>query len=429
MTKRYNPRLDHPSIPPHSDHSSGHAAICPASLGSESTPTPLESESVQADFVARGHSGAISFAGRLLLLLLALLLAGCGLPGTIAKEGHIPNVGPAPTSTPLPPVQLPQDEAPHRDLTEWWYYTGHFAGADAHGQQHTYGFELTVFQTLRGQLPPYYAAHYAISDLTRGQFYYAERSAFGSFAALPPPNSTSGFNLPVGDWRINGLDGHDMLHAMMDGYAIDLALADQHPRVALHGGDGVITYGVAGFSYYYSRPLMAVSGAILDHGVTVNVTGHAWFDHQWGDFVSLAGAGWDWFSIQLSNSTQYMLYIIRDEQKRPISVVGTTIAQDGSTSEIPTGAIHISATSAWTSPHTGGVYPAGWRIELPSISLTETPELGDQELLTQSTGVAYWEGAVWITGAVDGHPITGEGYTELTGYAKLPASAGATPAP
>ncbi len=382
--------------------------------------------------LCRGGAGGEVGRGLGLVLLLALLLAGCGLPGTIAQEGHISQVGPAPTPTPLPPVQLPQDEAPHRNLTEWWYYTGHFSGVDGQGKQHAYGFELTFFQTLRGQLPPYYAGHYAISDLSRGQFHYAERTAVGSLAALPPPNSTSGFDLPIGDWRIKGLGGHDALHAGMDDYAIDLALADQHSHVALHGGNGIITFGVAGFSYYYSRPLMVVSGVISDHGTRIAVSGHAWFDHQWGDFVVLAGAGWDWFSLQLSSGTQDMLYIIRDEQKRAVSVVGTAIARDGSTSEIPTAAIHITPTGAWTSPHTSGVYPSGWRIELPSVTLTETPELGDQELLTQSTGVAYWEGAVWITGQADGRPVTGEGYTELTGYARLPASAvapGGAPTP
>src|SRR4029077_20485583 len=85
-----------------------------------------------------------------LVALLALLVAGCGLPGTIEQKGRIPDAGPSPTPTPLPPITFPQDEAPHRNLTEWWYYTGHFHGDDAQGKQHEYGFELTVFQTLRG---------------------------------------------------------------------------------------------------------------------------------------------------------------------------------------------------------------------------------------------------------------------------------------
>jgi predicted secreted hydrolase len=357
------------------------------------------------------------------LLALALLLAGCGLPGTIAKEGHIRMAGPAPTIAPLPPVQMPQDEAQHRDLTEWWYYTGHFAGRDASGQQRVYGFELTFFQTLRGQLSPYYAGHYAISDITRGQFHYAQQTAFGSFAALPAPGSTAGFDIPLNGWRISGLGGHDAVQASMDGYAVDLRLADQHPHVVLHGGNGIITYGSAGYSYYYSRPLMSITGSVTDHGQQIAVSGQAWFDHQWGNFVSLAGGGWDWFSIQLSNGAQYMLYVIRDNDKRPISVVGTAVARDGSAHEIPSGQISITPTGSWTSPHTGGVYPSGWKIDLPTegVTLNESPELGDQELVTaQSTGVAYWEGAIWITGQAQGGPVTGQGYTELTGYAQLP---------
>ncbi len=80
----------------------------------------------------------------------------------------------------------------------------------------------------------------------------------------------------------------------------------------------------------------------------------------------------------------------------------------------------------WTSHVTGGVYPSGWRVTIsdPAISLTLTPALLDQELVTaQSTGVAYWEGAVRITGRANGAAITGQGYVELTGYATLPPGA------
>ncbi len=102
-----------------------------------------------------------------LIGLLALLVAGCGLPGTIEQKGRIADAGPSPTAPPLPPITFPQDEAPHRNLTEWWYYTGHFHGTDAQGKQHEYGFELTVFQTLRGQVsallrrPLCYQRHHA----------------------------------------------------------------------------------------------------------------------------------------------------------------------------------------------------------------------------------------------------------------------------
>jgi predicted secreted hydrolase len=169
---------------------------------------------------------------------------------------------------------------------------------------------------------------------------------------------------------------------------------------------------------------MLAQGTVLDHGQRVPVTGQAWMDHQWGNFVSLAGSGWDWYSIQLDDDTEYMLYVIRDAQKRPIETFGTYVGVDGSATEIAPSAIHTSATGTWTSPATGGVYPSGWTVALDAPrpgALTLTPLLRDQELVTaQSTGVAYWEGAVSVAGRLGGRPIHGEGYVELTGYAHVP---------
>ncbi|HEU5344332.1 MAG TPA: lipocalin family protein [Ktedonobacterales bacterium] len=361
------------------------------------------------------------------LLALIALLAGCGVPGTIHTQSTLPPTRATATPAPLPPVAFPLDEAPHNDLTEWWYYTGHLRGADARGQAHTYGFELVFFQTLRGDLLPYYAAHFAVSDITAGAFHYDERAGFASSPApaIGTTNPAQGFDLALGGWTVRGLDGHDQLSAALDGYSIQLNLTDELPHAILHNGNGIISYGAGGFSYYYSRPLMAVSGALLDHGAQVQVTGQAWMDHQWGNFVSLQGAGWDWYSIQLADHTEYMLYVIRDAQKQAVATFGTYIAADGAASEIPPQQIETQATGSWTSPVTGGVYPSGWRVTLPGqqVSLTLTPLLLDQELVTaRSTGVAYWEGAVGVSGTAAGKPVTGEGYVELTGYASIPSS-------
>ncbi len=366
------------------------------------------------------------------LLLLLLLLVGCGVPGTIPTGGSLPAAGAAPSPTPLPAVRFPQDEAPHTDLTEWWYYTGHLRARDAQGREHTYGFELTFFQTSRGQLSPYYAAHFAISDITRGQFHYDERAGFEPSSVIPPAGSTRGFHLALGGWTLQGVNGHDTLSASMTDYSFALSATDQLPQPVLHGGNGLISYGPAGFSYYYSRPLLAVAGTLTDHGTKLQVTGTAWMDHQWGNFISVNGSGWDWLSIQLADHTEYMLYDIRDAQKRTVALVGTAVAADGTVREIPSSAIHIEQLGTWTSPHTGGVYPSGWRVTLdqPGISLTLTPRLRDQELVTaKSTGVAYWEGAVSISGHSNGRAVTGEGYVELTGYATIPSSAQGSPLP
>lgn len=369
--------------------------------------------------------------GGLALVLLALLtLAGCGLPGTVATAGQLPPASAAPTATPLPPIQFPQDEAPHHDLTEWYYYTGHFSGTDSSGQTHDYGFELTFFQTLRGNLSPYYPAHFAISDITRGQFHYAQHLATLPLSTIPSPGSTNGFHLNVDGWTTSGLNGHDQLAASMPDYTINLNLTDELPHPILEGGNGLISYGGAGYSYYYSRPLMTVGGTITDHGAQIAVHGQAWFDHQWGDFLSLAGSGWDWYSIQLSNHTEYMLYEIRDSNHQSVSMVGTYVDASGNAHEIPGQDIHSQAIGSWTSPVTGGTYPSGWQVTLtnPNVTLTITPQLKDQELVTtQTTGLAYWEGACSMQGQAEGQSVTGEGYVELTGYASIPASGISTP--
>ena len=46
-----------------------------------------------------------------------------------------------------------------------------------------------------------------------------------------------------------------------------------------------------------------------------------------------------------------------------------------------------------------------------------TTPLNDQELaLERSTGVAYWEGAIDVSGSSGGKPVAGAGYLEMTGY-------------
>jgi predicted secreted hydrolase len=360
----------------------------------------------------------------LLLLLVLPLIAGCGLPGTIPSGGHLEQVNSTPAPAALAPIQFPQDEAPHHDLTEWWYYTGHVQGVDAAGKTHDYGFELTFFQTLRGALSPYYAAHFAVSDISAGAFHFDQRAGFEPPSVIPPQGSRAGFNLALGGWSMRGLDGTDHLSAEMNDYAISFQLVATKP-VVLHGSSGLITYGPAGFSYYYSRTRMRVTGDLTNHGQTMQVTGQAWMDHQWGNFVSLLGSGWDWYSIQLDNNTEYMLYIIRDGQKTRVAAVGTYVASNGPFSQIGADDIDIHALSTWTSPHTGAVYPSGWTVDIGSqhLSLTLAPELLDQELVTTaSTGNAYWEGAVRIQGSLGSAEITGVGYVELTGYAPDPSS-------
>ncbi len=358
-----------------------------------------------------------------LLLILALLLSSCGFPGVVSTSAQLPAVNLSPTTTPLPPVRFPQDEAAHRDLTEWWYYTGHLNATMPGGKVHHYGFELVFFQALRGDLPPVYAAHFAISDITRGEFHFDQRRLTEANAVIPDGTSTSGINVQINDWSIKGVNGSDHLVAKMNNYALQIDLNGLKPAT-LHNGNGLITYGLGGFSYYYSRTHMSLSGMLVDHNQPLQVSGEAWMDHQWGNFLTLNGGGWDWFSIQLNDNTEMMLYLIRDASGKTISTYIGYIGPQARGFLLPASALNVTVLSHWRSSVTGANYPSGWRLEIndPKLqaSLILVPELKDQELVVyQSTGNSYWEGAVSIQGQSAGQVVQGEGYVELTGYAHL----------
>jgi predicted secreted hydrolase len=155
-------------------------------------------------------------------------------------------------------------------------------------------------------------------------------------------------------------------------------------------------------------------------GAWVAVEGQAWMDHQWGNFVVPSGGGWDWFSLQLADNTELMLYVLRTPEGETTAVYGTRIEADGSARDLAEGAIEITPTGHWTSPHSGGTYPLGWRIEAPdeALRLWVTPRLDDQELYFPGAAVEspiYWEGAVLVEDERGSE--VGLGYVELTGYA------------
>ena len=350
----------------------------------------------------------------------------------LSEAPLVVRTAPSPTPASHPPVRFPADEAPHDVLAEWWYYTGHL-----HDESGAYfGFELVFFRGVRGDRPPGYAAHFAVTDVERSRFTYDQRQDVALREAARPEAAGSGqrppgvvallpvgggFDLQLGGWSMRGLNGRDALRAELPGYALELQLSARKPP-ALHLGappvfPGLISFGPAGYSYYYSRTHMEAAGTLTLAGRPRSVTGTAWMDHQWGDFLVLGGGGWDWFAVSLDDERELTLSLIRDEGGQTVVQYGTLVTAAGEARHIPPGAFTLAATAQWRSARTRVTYPAGWRIGVPGedLDVTLTPVLSDQELDTRaSTGVIYWEGAVAVHDA-HGAPV-GKGYVELTGY-------------
>jgi predicted secreted hydrolase len=163
---------------------------------------------------------------------------------------------------------------------------------------------------------------------------------------------------------------------------------------------------------------MTTKGTLSVGRRTVNVNGESWFDHEWSTSVLGPDAvGWDWFSLQLSDGRELMLYLVRLNDGGVEAVSGGTLVErDGSLRPVKLSDFSLEPSGAtWTSPVSQAVYPIGWRLRVPAagLDLTVEPFFPAQEMQLSFT---YWEGAVRVSGVSGGQPVTGQGYVELTGY-------------
>ncbi len=392
------------------------------------------------------------------LATVAALAAACGGGPILANPPAIQPPVPQPTAEPTRPadpvpVELPRDDGPHQRLMEWWYYTGHLVGGRDEGLSVTrrFGFEFVVFRGERGAFPTIWASHFALTDETGRQFHYAQRAEVGDAvdrSALLTDGTSLGFDFELSGsdptqpgsverppWQMTGANGSDRLRvtlapdeALVAGLpSLDLALElETRKPPVLHDRDGWIDFGPAGSSYYYSRTDMQAQGVLTIGDDTYRAEGTGWFDHQWGDYITVGGGGWDWFAINLEDGTDLTFSQVRDADGSYPLVYGTIVGANGAARHLERDEFTIEATQRWTSPKTGATYPAAWHITVPGDGLVIdlVPAVADQELDTRpSTGVVYWEGSQLVsarrtTGRRLGDvQLGGEAYVELTGYA------------
>jgi predicted secreted hydrolase len=323
--------------------------------------------------------------------------------------------------------QFPRDHGPHPEYqTEWWYYTGNLGTQDGR----RFGYQMTIFRRAITPTPPdadasewrtnqVYLAHFTVTDVEGDRFYHHQRFSRGG-ADLAGATVEPGFRVWLEDWQVVARNDDATLTAINaegDGVSVDLTLEQVKPP-ALQGEGGLSPKSdePGNASYYYSLSRLLTEGTVTVDGETFTVSGTTWMDHEFSTSALGSDAvGWDWYGLHLDDNRELMLGQIRLEGGGIEPVFGGTVVfPDGSTRLLDASAITVEPTGLWASPHTGATYPAGWALNVDTgepepLRLTLTPLVDDQEL---TEGIAYWEGAVRITG-----DVTGYGYVELTGYA------------
>ena len=331
---------------------------------------------------------------------------------------------------------FPKDHGAHPGYrTEWWYYTGNLQAESGA----RFGYQLTFF---RSQISPpgadqkwprptsawraqqIYLGHAAISDISGQRHMRAEQVAREALGLAGTFETAAENVIFIKNWRAQiGEDSH-VLKAIADEFSYELTLQPVKQPV-LHGQAGYSRKGSKPqqASCYYSFTRLKSSGTLTVGGNTMKVAGLSWMDHEFSTAPLEPGiVGWDWFSLQLSDQTEIMLYQFRNEKggMSPASS-GTYIDASGKPRHLTIDDFSIEVLDRWKSPRSRALYPTKWRLTIfaLSIELNLDSNLSDQEMQTPaSTGVTYWEGSVSINGSVAKHPVEGMGYVELTGYAE-----------
>lgn len=397
--------------------------------GLESGPTTKISRGGEVPPENKRTSGALRFC--VILLYVALSAVSVSEFAAVAQQGdagYLAVTGPC-------QLQFPTDHGAHPGYrTEWWYYTGNLQS----DRQRSLGFQLTIFRrrisppdalktwpdpASRWRTQQIYLGHAAVTDIAGGRHIFAESIARGALDLAGVRQSDGRTTVFVNKWSIDIRPDLHRLQATAPDFSLDLELHPVKPPV-LHGDRGYSRKGDAAerASCYYSFTRLQTAGRIQIGEKLFEVRGSSWMDHEFSTASLQPGiGGWDWFSLQLDDGTDVMIYLLRQDDGR------VHPASSGSLIDAGGGSIHLTASDFtvgvldhWESPQSETTYPAAWavRIDRGAIDITVGASLADQELQTAATtGVTYWEGSVEVSGTAKGRPVAGKGYVELTGYA------------
>ena len=342
-------------------------------------------------------------------------------------------------------IAFPRDEGSHPDhRIEWWYVTGQLDD-DASKARAPLGFQVTFFRVRTGLAadnPSNFAprqvlfAHAAIADRASGKLHHAQRSARTGFDLAFAREGQ--LEVKLDDWSIRQVaPGRYVTAVHGEDFAFELTLASTQPPL-LQGERGFSRKGPdpLAASYYYSLPQLAVTGAVTVGGGTRQVSGQAWFDHEWSsDYVDEDALGWDWLGANMTDGGALMAFRMRDRQggarwagatlRRPSPAPRATvparpedaeIAGAGAVTTFGPEAVHWTPLQSWRSPRTGVTYPVQWRVQVGDRRYRVEPLLLDAELDSRpTTGILYWEGPIRLIDETTGKEA-GRGYLELTGY-------------
>jgi predicted secreted hydrolase len=303
---------------------------------------------------------------------------------------------------------------------QWWYFTGHLFTPE--GRE--FGYELTFFvagvqrKTYKSRfgVRNIYISHFAISDVKGDRYFPFDKADSGAYGFAGADSDR--LNVWTDGNELEGSMARMHLRAHGGNKALDLTLVPAKPAV-LNGDKGYSRKSAESpeiASWYFSFTDLKTEGNVTLGGETFPVNGKSWFDREISSGkTGKSEKGWDWFSIQLNDGRELMLYVMRNKNGTfdPYSS-GTFVYKNGQYRHLTIDDFRLAVLAHYTSKKTGAEYPSQWRVQVPSekLDLRIRPLIEDQEFVAaSSTGNYYWEGDCAVAGSE-----SGRAYVELTGY-------------
>lgn len=258
------------------------------------------------------------------LWLKRLLILSATQPLTTLPAFALNSASPYPAVTPRALV-FPRDFGAHPEFrTEWWYLTGWL-----NASPQPIGFQVTFFRSRTrhpDENPSRFApqqlmfAHAALALPNEGKLRHSQTSA-----RVGP----AGVSFETADTALQ-LSGWTLKRTPEDRYDIFIPADDFTLAIEATPAGAPVLRGESGYSlkgpsaelasYYYSRPQMTVQATLTlkdpaseNRSAPQNLSGTAWFDHEWSSSLLMDGAvGWDWIGINLFDGVSLMGFRIRD---------------------------------------------------------------------------------------------------------------------
>lgn len=311
-------------------------------------------------------------------------------------------------------VGFPEDEGFHpEEPVEWWYINGTLTG-ETTGKD--YSFMISYFHVPMFGFDGFRI--FNLADETTGEFFPETLPCFyptlsedhlNIQAALYGGNNESWTTLLNDDGEL--IPFEYVLSAMSESGSLLLNLASMKSPLLI-ADTGYCHQGGSSYSYYYSLTQILANGSLTLNGITENVNGTCWIDHQYGNFNPSTAEQYEWFSLQLSNGMDLNIY--------NLFTIDNTIPDNSDYRHFSAWVNDSSSFSAssFTLDRTQYVfmedslrcYGKQFHFVYDSIDLTLTTIHDNQEVFLP---FRFYEGLMTVEGMVGNTPVSGSGFAEL----------------